>query len=136
MILLDTHVLVWFLQGDPQLGPKAREQIETALQDEGIGASAISFWEIAMLVGKKRIRLGRSTSEWVRRALAIEGVDLLPLEPAVAVAAGELPGLHGDPADRILIATARFRKCPLMTSDRRILVYAKAGRLRAIDAAR
>jgi PIN domain nuclease of toxin-antitoxin system len=134
LILLDTHVLVWFLQGDLQLGSKSREQIEAALQNEGIGVSAISFWEIAMLVGKKRIRLGRSTVEWVRRALALDGVELLPLEPPIAITAGELPGLQGDLADRILIATARIRRFPLMTSDRQILAYAKAGRIRAIDA--
>ena len=104
------------------------------MREDRAGISAISFWEIAMLVSKKRIRLGRSTIEWVRRALAIEGMDLIPIEPAIAVRAGELPGLHGDPADRILIATARVQKCPLMTSDQRIIAYGKAGHVQVIDA--
>ena len=136
MILLDTHVLIWFLHADPRLGSKAKEQIETSLQDDIIGISAITPWEIAMLVEKKGLRLGRSTTDWMRRALSTPGIDLIPLEPLIAIAAAELAALHGDPADRILIATARARKCPLMTVDRRILDYGKAGRVRVIDASR
>jgi PIN domain nuclease of toxin-antitoxin system len=102
---------------------------------EGIGVSTISLWEVAMLVEKKRMSLGRPTGDWVDKALANDGIKLMPLEPAIAVEAGELAGLHGDPADRIIIATARHHDSPLLTVDRAILAYAAQGHLKAIDAA-
>ena len=134
MILLDTHVLIWFLQADPSLGREARHRIEQEQRNEGIQISAITPWEIAMLIAKRRLSLGRSTSVWVSKALGTQGVGLAPLDPAIAIEAGELVGLHGDPADRIIIATARHHDWPLVTSDRTILTYAAAGHLRAIDA--
>jgi PIN domain nuclease of toxin-antitoxin system len=136
VILLDTHVLIWFVQADSSLGARTRKQIETAQQAEGIGISAITPWEVAMLVGKKRVSLGRPAGEWVSRVLALGGMRLIPLEPLIAVAAGELAGLHGDPADRILIATARHYETPLLTADRAILGYGVAGHVEAIDARR
>jgi PIN domain nuclease of toxin-antitoxin system len=135
VILLDTHVLVWFLQADPSLGVNAKERMEAAQAAEGFGVSVISFWEIAMLVEKKRMSLGRQTGDWVNKALATNGINLVPLEPAIAVEAGELAGLHGDPADRIIIATARRHDCPLLTADRAILAYGAAGHLQTIDPA-
>ena len=134
MILLDTHVLVWFVQADPRIGVKAKEQAEAMRVAEGIGVSAISLWEIAMLVEKKRMSLGRPTGDWVNGVLAKNGVNLMPLEPAIAVEAGGLTGLHGDPADRIIVATARYHDAPLLTVDRAILAYAAQGYLKAIDA--
>jgi PIN domain nuclease of toxin-antitoxin system len=134
VILLDTHVLIWFVQADPVLGTQAREQIETC---EGeLGVSAITPWEVAMLVGKKRVSLGRSAGDWVNRTLALDNIRLIPLEPAIAVEAGELEGLHGDPADRIIIATARRFSAPLLTADRAILAYGAAGHVETIDATR
>jgi PIN domain nuclease of toxin-antitoxin system len=134
VILLDTHVLVWFFQGDPRMGVNARERAEAARRAEGIGVSAISPWEIAMLVEKKRMSLGRPTGDWINKALAKDGINLVPLEPAIAVEAGGLAGLHGDPADRIIIATARHHGAPLLTVDRAILAYGAAGHVQAIDA--
>jgi PIN domain nuclease of toxin-antitoxin system len=134
VILLDTHVLIWFVQADLLLGRQARERIETC--KEGIGVSAITPWEVAMLVGKKRVSLGRPVGDWIQRTLAQDNVRLIPLEPAIAVEAGELEGLHGDPADRIIIATARHHGAPLLTADRAILGYGAAGHVEAIDAGR
>lgn len=136
MILLDTHVIVWFMQGDPRLGEKARNRIEMARRSEGVGISAITPWEIAMLAGKGRLSLGRPASEWVRQTLETDGVRLAPLDPVIAVEAGELAGLHGDPADRIIIATARHHDAALVTAHRTILDQAAAGHVRAIDARR
>ena len=136
MILLDTHVLVWFMQGDPILGGKAKNRIEAARHSEGVGISAITPWEVAMLTGKGRLSLGRPVGEWVRLALETDGVSLAPLDPVIAIEAGELAGLHGDPADRIIIATARHHDAALMTADRTILEQAAAGHVKAIDARR
>ena len=136
MILLDTHVIVWFMQADPCLGAKAKNRIETARRGEGVGISAITPWEIAMLAGKNRLSLGRSVGEWVRLTLETDGILLAPLDPVIAVEAGELAGLHGDPADRIIIATARHHDAALMTADRLILDHAAAGHVQAIDASR
>jgi PIN domain nuclease of toxin-antitoxin system len=136
VILLDTHVIVWFMQADPRLGGKARSAIETARRGEGIGISAITPWEIAMLAGKGRLSLGRPVSEWVRQTLEMDGISLAPLDPVIAVEAGELAGLHGDPADRIIIATARYHDAALVTADRIILDHAAAGHVQAIDAGR
>lgn len=134
MILLDTHVLIWFVQADPLLGRQALKRIEA--YEEGLGVSAITPWEVAMLVSRKRVSLGRRVGEWIDRTLTADNIRLLPLEPAIAVEAGELEGLHGDPADRIIIATARHHKAPLLTADRAILGYAAAGYVEAIDAGR
>ena len=134
MILLDTHVLVWVLQEDPALGAKAIDRIEGARQAEGLAVSVISLWEIAMLVDKKRLSLGRPTVEWVDRALGMNGISLAPLEPMIAVEAGGLAGLHGDPFDRIIIATARHHDAPLLTADRAILAYGAAGHVAVVDA--
>jgi PIN domain nuclease of toxin-antitoxin system len=136
VILLDTHVLIWFVQADQALGAQAKERIEICRHSEGVGISAITPWEVAMLVGKKRVSLGRSVGDWIGRTLALSGIRLMPLDPAIAVAAGELAGLHGDPADRIIIATARHHEAPLLTADRAILGYGAAGHVEAIDAGR
>ena len=134
MILLDTHVIVWFLQADPRLGRTTQKCIEAAMETEGVGISAITPWEIAMLISKKRLSLGRAAGDWVKAALSTDGISLMPLEPAIAVEAGELGGLHGDPADRIIIATARYHDSPLLTADGTILEYAATGQVRTIDA--
>lgn len=134
MILLDTHVIVWFLQADPRLGQTTKKRIEAAMQTEGVGISAITPWEIAMLISKKRLSLGRAAGDWVKAALSRDGISLMPLEPAIAVEAGELDGLHGDPADRIIIATARYHDARLLTADGTILEYAETGRVQTIDA--
>ncbi len=135
MILLDTHPLIWFSQGDKLLGAQARQLIiDNGARDEVL-LSPISFWETAMLVRKGRLALGMSTHAWAQALQASGRMRLADLSPATAVDAGELPdGIHGDPADRILVATARASNCALITADRKILAYAAAGHLQAIDA--
>ena len=136
MILLDTHVLIWAVEGDRRLGAKAATAIEEARRSDRIGISAITPWEIALLVEKGRLRLALDVGAWVDRALGAQGVGLLPIEPPIALDAVRLPGdFHADPADRFIIATARHWRIPLATADRAIAHYAEGGYLRVIDAA-
>jgi PIN domain nuclease of toxin-antitoxin system len=137
MILLDTQVLIWFSIGDERLGKQAGELIAAAAKRGETSVSPISFWEAAMLTRKKRVDLGMSVKTWAAEILESSGPALLALTPEIAVSAGELPnGIHGDPADRIIMATARAHACTILTSDRKILAYAKTGHLEAIDARR
>ena len=134
-VLLDTHVLVWLVQGDGRLSGSAREQIDAAATVQQVWVSAITPWEIGMLVAKGRLALASDVGQWVRTVLALPGLRLAPLEPDVAVASSRLPGdLHGDPADRILVATARHLGATLITADERLLAYAAAGHLQALAA--
>lgn len=135
MIVVDTHVLVWALADDARLGRAARAAIEEEAQRAGVLVSAITPWEIAMLAHKGRLALGRETGAWIEAAMAVPGVRLAPLEPAIAVDSVRLPGaIHADPADRIIIATARSFGAPLLTADRAILDYGAAGHVNVLDA--
>ena len=135
MILLDTHVLLWLVEDGKRLGAKARRRIEADAGD--IYLSAMSFWEIAMLVDKQRIVLSMPQAQWRERLLGSGGFRIIPVDAAIASDAGALPGdIHGDPSDRMIIATARSLDCPMLTVDRHILAYAAKGHVEAIDAAR
>lgn len=121
--------------GNVRLGLESRKQIEEALEKDQVCVSAITPWEISMLAEKGRLIFEMELGRWVRTALAKPGISLAPLDPLTAVEAGRLPGaIHGDPADRIIVATARGLDCPLLTTDKKILAYAKAGHVVAIDA--
>ncbi len=135
-VLLDTHVLVWLLQGNDRLGPRARVAIEAAtIGQAGVNVAAISVWELGMLVAKGRLTLDRDVGEWVQAALSLPGMGLIALEPEIAVAASRLPGeVHGDPADRLIVASARHIGAVLITDDKLILDYAEAGHVRALRA--
>mgnify|MGYP003374771085 CR=1 FL=1 len=135
-VLLDTHVLVWLLSGSSRLGAQARAFLQQAVQDHPLFVSAITPWEIAMLVSKGRLALDRDIGQWVEAALALPGIRLAPLSPAVAVASTRLPGaLHADPADRIIAATARQVDAVLVTEDQRLLDYGAVGYLKTRRAA-
>jgi len=134
VILLDTNVLLWLAEDNPRLGAKARERMADPAPGE-IWVCAISFWEIGLLLSKKRVSLATSLGDFVK---SIEGEDrfrIVPVDAAIAMEAGSLPrDIHGDPGDRFLIAAARLRACPLLTSDGKILSYAERGHVQAIDA--
>lgn len=122
-MVLDTHIWVWWVQGDPKLTATSADLIR-ANEPTGLGVSAISCWEVALLVAKGRIDFGRPVGEWFAAALAYPGVTLLPLSPQIAVDATTLPGtIHKDPADQIIIATARVHQCRLLTADAAIRTY-------------
>jgi len=129
-LLLDTHPLIWLMEGTSRLSRTARKLAEEAAKDGVLRVSAISLWEIATLESKGRISFDRDCQTWVNEMLASPGLHLVPLTPEIAVQSTRLPGtLHGDPADRILIATARILNATLLTADDKILAYAKAGYL-------
>lgn len=137
MIVLDTHVLVWVVNGSDRLGAVARQQVEQAARTGGIGVSAITPWEVALLAEKGRLRLGREVSAWLDDALALPGMRLIAIEPSIAVASTCLPGqFHADPADRLIVATARHHGAPLVTADAAILAYARQGHVRVVHALR
>lgn len=124
MIVLDTHVLVWWIARDPHLSRKAANAIRKELQDGRLCIPAISVWEIGMLVAKGRLALGMDLDEWIDAVQAIAGVVVLPLTAKVALESTRLPdAFHGDPADRIIVALARVENLPLVTADQRILAY-------------
>lgn len=118
MILLDTHVWLWYASGSDKLTKNAAQAIEQA---DRLGISAISCWEVAMLVSKKRLGLKMDVEQWIDKALQIPRVNLLPLTPSIAVLSTQLPGdLHGDPADRIIAASCLENQADLVTKDRRL----------------
>ena len=135
MIVLDTHALIWAIADDARLGEAARAAIEETAQTDRVAVSAITPWEIAMLAEKGRLRLGREVQSWIDAALALPGIWLAPIEPAIAIDSVRLPGeFHADPADRIIVSTARYLDAPLVTADGAILSYAAAGHVRAMNA--
>jgi len=127
--LLDTHIWIWWMIGaDPLRSSPARERIARAIDEESARVSVISLWEVGMLEAHKRISLTVDVETWTRQALSSPGLSLAPLTPDIALASSHLPGeIHGDPADRMLIATARSFGATLVTRDRRILEYSQAG---------
>ena len=134
-LVLDTHVLVWLLDGDRRLGPTSRELIAEASTGTDVTFSAISAWEIAMLVSKRRLALDRDVLAWLDAARRLPGVRMAPLSVDVSVDSTRLPGdLHGDPADRLIVATARRADATLVTADRALLAYGRAGHVQVAAA--
>jgi PIN domain nuclease of toxin-antitoxin system len=124
MIVLDTHIWVWWVNGSSELSA-SKSQILSSRQADGLGVSVISCWEIAKLVEKGRLALAMPVGQWIDQALAYPGIRLLPLDPKIAVASTQLPQpFHNDPADQIIVATARETDCPIATDDGKILSYA------------
>jgi PIN domain nuclease of toxin-antitoxin system len=137
LLLLDTHALVWSVEERPRLGIGAKRAINVAARLSQVAVSAISLWEIALLVSKGRLHLSTDVMIWVRSALSKPGVNLISLEPEIAVVSTRLPfDIHADPADRILVATARHLGATLVTADKALLDLAKKGHFRAMDAAK
>jgi len=123
MIVLDTHIWVWWVDGSSQFTAQCQNWIEEYKAD-GLGVSVISCWEVAKLVENGRLKLRCPVEEWIDRALAYPSVELLQLTPRIAVESTQLPGgFHRDPSDQIIVATARIWNCPLLTADDRILNY-------------
>ena len=123
MIVLDTHIWVWWVDGSPQFTVQYQNWVDGHKAD-GLGVSIISCWEVAKLVENERLKLQGSVEEWIEQALAYPGVELLELTPRIAVESTQLPGsFHRDPADQIIVATARIWDSPLLTADDRILKY-------------
>ncbi len=136
LLLVDTHTLIWMVEEAPRLGVQASEALNKAGWEDRIAISAITPWEIALLVSKGRLQLGADVMQWIREALSKPGVRLAPLEPEIAVASTRLPfEMHPDPADRILVATARHLGATLVTANGALLELAGKGHFRAKDSA-
>jgi len=123
VILLDTQIWVWWVNGAAQLAPRQLHHIQTN-QAAGLGVSIISCWEVAKLVERGRLQLAGPVLQWLHQALASPGVLQLDLTPEIAVESTQLPlPFHRDPADQIIVATARIHAIPLLTADARLLQY-------------
>jgi PIN domain nuclease of toxin-antitoxin system len=136
-LLLDTHTLLWMVENHPRLGAGAAGAMNRAGREDRLSISAITLWEIGLLASKQRIDLHRDVMEWVHEVLALPGLSLVQLLPEIAVTSTRLPfEMHPDPADRILVATARRFAATLVTADRALLDLAGSGRFKAMDASR
>lgn len=135
-VLLDTHCWVWMQFGlRDRFSRSALTATERAARAGALRVSVMSVWEVGMLESKGRLELKMNCAEWVRQALATPGLALAALTPEIAIESSRLPGqFHGDPADRLLVATARIEGVSLMTKDDRLLEYGRHGFVRVIAA--
>ncbi len=125
-ILLDTHTFIWYVNGN-EISKKARATIDSAIQAHCIYLAAISLWEVSMLEAKQRIVLEMPCLEWMNRAIRELHLQILPITPSIALESCHLPGnFHGDPADRLIVGTARSEGMTLVTRDSNILEFSKA----------
>jgi PIN domain nuclease of toxin-antitoxin system len=125
VIVLDTHALVWWVSADPTLSKKAKAAIERELVGGEIIISSISAWEIAVLVEREKLVLSMDVSSWLDTISAIEAVRFMPVDVEIATKSVDLPGeFHKDPANRMIVATARKLAVPLVTKDEKIRAYA------------
>lgn len=130
MILLDTHVLLWFRTAEEKIGSNCRQQVAEALRESNLAVSAFSFWEITMLLDKGRITLPSEIVPWRATLLANFMVEI-PVSGEIGIRANNLPNFHPDPADRIIVATA-LEGHRLVTADELILRW--SGSLDRLDA--
>lgn len=125
MIVLDTHALIWWVSDDPALSEAAKQAIEQELLNGDVVISAISAWEIALLVERGRLSLSMDVSTWLSMVEQIDGVHFMPVDVEISVKSTHLPGeFHKDPADRMIVATARKLAVPLISKDEKIRNYA------------
>ena len=124
MIVLDTHVLLWWVSNPEQLSKKARSTIERTISEGSIYISSISAWEIAMLIERKRLALTMDVKDWITRCEAIPYIKFVPVTNGIAIKAVQLTGdIHNDPADRIIVATALSMGVALVTMDQKLRNY-------------
>ncbi len=125
MIVIDTHVLVWWVSGDQSLSENAAKVIKNTLGGGSeVIISSISAWEVSMLIEKGRLILSMDVESWLDEITQIDGVRFMPVDNEIAVKSAVLPGdFHKDPADRIIVATARRLAVPLVTADEKIIRY-------------
>ncbi|QHG17449.1 type II toxin-antitoxin system VapC family toxin [Nostoc sp. ATCC 53789] len=122
MIVLDTHIWVWWVQNDSRLTQKQQQWLQD-YESDGLGISILSCWEVAKLVEKKRLILPVDIEKWLEAALAYPGVQLLNFSLPIIVDSTQLNGFHSDPFNQMIVATARFYNCLLLTADAKILNY-------------
>lgn len=136
LLLLDTHCWLWAQLGMIQhLSRPSLAAIRDAESGGNLRVSVISVWEIAMLEKRGRVGLPMNIRTWIGEALSKSGISVAPFTPEIAIESVQLPGrLHDDPADRILVATARVIGATLLTKDRRLIQYSRERHVRALQA--
>lgn len=124
MIILDTHVLVWFVSNPEKLSKSAKKRIEGEVKKNNVLVSSISTWEIYMLVKKGRLRLSMDVDSWFEKIEELNFLNFMPVDNKIAAKSVMLPeSIGGDPADRMIVATAREHGAVLITSDARLRSY-------------
>lgn len=125
MIVLDTHALLWWANGErAQLSAAATSAIDAEMDGGQILVSSMSAWELAMLVEHGRVALSMDVASWLDTLSRIDAVQMVPVDSEIAVKSVQLPGdFHKDPADRIIVATARKFAAPLVSADEKIRSY-------------
>lgn len=123
-LILDTHAWVWFLNGGGSLSDAARDAIAAAMADRTLAVSTISCWEVHMLAARGRLRLRVESRRWTQRATRLPFIDYIAPTDEILAESVYLPGaFHRDPADRIIVATARILQCPVISADAKIQAY-------------
>lgn len=122
MIIIDTHIWVWWVQNDHRLTQSYQDCLKQ-YESIGLGVSMFSCWEVAKLVENNRLVLPLPIDEWLSMALVYPGIRLLDLTIPIIVQSTQLIGFHRDPADQIIVATAKVLNCSLLTVDHKILAY-------------
>ena len=124
MIVLDTHVWVWWVSGSAPLTPRAQGAIAAGVEERAIHISSISAWEVVQLVARGRLELTMDVADWIARSESLPFAHFVPVDNRIAVRATRLPGrLHSDPADRIIISTSQVLGARLVTRDERLWEY-------------
>jgi PIN domain nuclease of toxin-antitoxin system len=122
VIILDTHIWIWWVDNNSRLIERQRSWIQQH-QVDGLGVSIISCWEVAKAVESGRLELSKPVSNWLVDALSYPGVRLLELTVPIVVESTQLVGFHRDPGDQVIVATARVHQCSLLSADQKILAY-------------
>jgi len=139
MLLLDTHYYLWLMEGGEKASKNKSltKEIEKLIPKKEILVSAISLWEIAMLASKGRIQISEPIENWLEESLQAPGIRLVQLNPKIVADSVNLPGkFHSDPSDRLIVATARVMGARLVTADKLIQKYGKAGNLKLFSLAK
>jgi PIN domain nuclease of toxin-antitoxin system len=132
-LLLDTHVWLWMVSAEPGIKPAVQEALELAAFEQNLYLSPISMWEVALKHSRSRLALDRPVRQWLAHAATMPGLQLATITPSVAAECAELPvDFHGDPADRIIAATARSEGLTLVTHDKALIQLARQGHFKVL----
>lgn len=122
MILLDTHILIWWIDNNPRLSQRHRQIIQER-QDDGLGISIYSCWEIAKLIEYGKLDLKFSIEDWLDIALSHPNLQSINLTIPIIIKSTQLSGFHKDRADQVIAATSIISGIPLLTADEKIIAY-------------
>ena len=128
LAILDTHVWLWLMEGDPRLAGNIARSLEASAAAGKLRITTLSLWEVAALEAMHRVQLRVPVGIWLDDALATPGLSMIEIDPTIAAESVRLPGAFtGDPVDRLLVATARTHSATVYTADPDIIAYGAAG---------